>query len=165
MRCFLAWDIQGNCSKTYFHVISSEILLWHQQRNLIASVHFLNWKGYTAPNNHNWLLSHHNWYQSWCWLVNWAVGLKSKCRFCSGGGGKDSTTARKVTVLQSPPPQPMKYSVKLSADSLGAELGPRLQTKQILKEVHYKWNNKKRNRLHGLQQIHMLSAQSLVLTK
>lgn len=34
----------------------------------------------------------------------------------------------------------MKYSVKLSTDSLGAELGARLQTKQILEEVRYKWN-------------------------
>lgn len=37
----------------------------------------------------------------------------------------------------------MKYSVKLSADSLGAEPGLRLQAKQILKEVHYKLSDKK----------------------
>lgn len=71
-----------------------------------------------------------------------AVALKSKCCFCSDGG-EGSITAGRWQSYYSLLPQSIKYSVKLPADSLGAELGPRLQTTQML-TVYYKENKQKK---------------------
>lgn len=107
-----------------------------------------------APNSHNRLLSHHNRCQPWGWLASSAARLRSKWHCCSGGGGEGSIATKEVMVLWSPLSQPMKYSVKLSAEFLGAWTGTQVTTQAVFKKKRFFFEKKKKSYMVCSKSIH-----------